>query len=186
MRSLQQQQQPNNNIPSLIVNYTVTLASVSLYAPTFQSLQRSVLDSTLFSDTLMQVILQQTGPAVSSPPLSSLQLASTIIIIGPPLSILQMPTQRPTQGQTQIPLDEKTPFDLTSGRVSPNYVAKKTQKYFYSYLLVFLGIAAALSVGRGIYLLYLYICKPDTLVGSAAASDIYEPLHAPPAADTTR
>jgi hypothetical protein len=181
-----QQQQPlpqQAGIPSLLVNYTVTLSSVSLYSATARSLQNSIMYSTLFGITLTQNIVQQAG---QSCPLLTSQIVSTYVVIGPPLSVLKRPTMKPTKSHAQVvPLDELTPFDLT-GKVPADYVAQKTKKYFFAYVIMFIGISAVLCVCRLLYLAHLHLNKPSTLCASAAGSSIYDPSEAPRKSDTER
>jgi hypothetical protein len=186
LRKLQGQgggQENTRNIPTLFVNYTVTLPTVASYSSAIRSLENAVKYSTLFTDVFTLAIIDQAG---SSNPLLAFQIASTSLTVSPPLSVLQRPTMTPTQAQTlAIPINEQTPFDL-KGKVPSDYIEQKTNKYFYSYVITFIGIVCVLCVGRLIYLLHLHVNKPNTLLASAAGSNIYEPFEAPPKMETQR
>ena len=191
-RVLQQQQPPptmqqpqSSGIPTVQINYTVVLASVSLYPATVKSLQNAVTYSSVFSDRLLQSILQIGGS--TSPLLRSSQIVTYGAFVTLPLSMQQLPTRKPTsQDMDIVPVNEQTPFDITITVSSSAYVNAKTKKYFLAYVEMFMYFVVILFVFRMLYLLHLRVNTPRSLLSNVAGSKIYDPYEAPPAAETKR
>jgi len=131
-----------------------------------------VSGSTTFVDTFIKQIIQISG---ASSPLLANRIVAVNIAIAPPQFLALRPTVYPTRMQTLVPVDEQTPLEHT---VTSAYVAKKTDKYFFSYVQLFMGIVAVLCVCRVLYLIHIYINRPKTLIASAASSSIYDPYSA--------